>query len=371
VQYCSGKEWSGPVVVEDFVSLLFEPLTLRGTTFRNRVWVAPMCQYSSTDGLSSDWHLVHLGGLARGGAGLVITEATAVTAEGRISPQDAGIWNDAQLEAYRPITAFIKSQGAVPGIQLAHAGRKASTMRPWAGSGTVAIEDGGWQSVAPSALAFGDYAEPRELTVGQIQDTVRAFADAARRADAAGFEVAEIHAAHGYLIHEFLSPLSNLREDEYGGDFQGRTRLLLEVTEAVRAVWPQDKPLFVRFSATDWVEGGWTVEETVELSKQVGVLGVDLIDISSGGLDPRQEVPFGPGYQVPLARQVREGSGLPVAAVGLITEPQQAEQILAEGSADAVLLARAVLRDPHWPLNAARELGDDISWPLQYQRAKV
>ena len=353
------------------MSLLFEPLTLRGTTFRNRTWVAAMCQYSSTDGLPSDWHLVHLGGLARGGAGLVITEATAVTPQGRISPQDAGIWNDEQVAAYRPITAFITSQGAVPGIQLAHAGRKASTQRPWDGSGSVPIDDGGWQSIAPSAVAFGRYAEPREMTVKDIEATVRAFADAARRADAAGFEVVELHAAHGYLIHQFLSPLSNLRTDGYGGDLAGRSRVLLEVTEAVRAAWPADKPLFVRFSATDWVEGGLTVDEVVELSKQVGVLGVDLIDVSSGGLDPRQEIPVGPGYQVPLARRVREGSGLPVGAVGLITEARQAEQVLTDGSADAVLLARAVLSDPHWPLHAAHELGVDVSWPEQYARAKA
>jgi 2,4-dienoyl-CoA reductase-like NADH-dependent reductase (Old Yellow Enzyme family) len=353
------------------VSLLFEPLTLRSTTFRNRAWVAAMCQYSSTDGMPNDWHLVHLGGLARGGAGLIITEATAVTAEGRISPADAGIWNDEQAQAYQRITRFLKEQGAVSGIQLAHAGRKASTVRPWDGTGSVALEDGGWETLAPSAVAFGSYARPREMTVEEIQDVVRAFAAAAARADRAGFEVAEVHAAHGYLLHQFLSPLANHREDGYGGDFAGRTRLLIEVADAVRKVWPADRPVLVRISATDWVEGGWTLEETVELSKQLGVLGVDLIDVSSGGLDPRQEVPVGPGYQVPLARRVREGSGLPVAAVGLITEPLQAEQVLTDGSADAVLLARAVLRDPHWPLTAARELGDDISWPDQYARAKV
>ena len=292
------------------MSLLFQPLTLRGTTFRNRAWVSAMCQYSSTEGLPSDWHLVHLGSLARGGAGLVMTEATAVTADGRISPADAGIWNDEQAAAYERITAFIKSQGAVPGIQLAHAGRKASTQRPWDGSGSVAEADGGWETVGPSALAFGKYAAPRELTVEEIQDVVRAFAAAATRAVSSGFEVAEIHAAHGYLAHQFLSPLSNLRTDGYGGDFAGRTRLLLEIVEAVRSRWPADKPLFVRFSATDWVDGGWTSQETVELGKLVADLGVDLADVSSGGLDPRQQIPLGPGYQVPLARQVREGSGL-------------------------------------------------------------
>lgn len=353
------------------MSLLFEPLTLRGTTFRNRAWVSAMCQYSSTDGLPSDWHLVHLGSFARGGAGLVITEATAVTAEGRISPQDAGIWNDEQAHAYRRITAFIKSQGAVPGIQLAHAGRKASTQRPWDGTGSVAEADGGWQTVAPSALAFGKYAAPRALTVEEIEDVVGAFAAAATRALSAGFEVVEIHAAHGYLVHQFLSPLSNQREDGYGGDFAGRTRILLEIVEAVRAVWPADKPLFVRFSATDWVEGGWTAEETVELSKLIADLGVDLVDVSSGGLDPRQQIPLGPGYQVPFARQVRDGSGLPVGAVGLITDAEQAEQVLVDGSADAVIMARAWLRDPSWAQAAARELGDDVAWPAQYERAKL
>ena len=353
------------------VSRLFETLTLRGTTFANRAWVAPMCQYSSTDGLPDDWHLVHLGSLARGGAGLVLTEATAVTPEGRISPWDAGIWNDEQARAYRRITDFIKSQGSVPGIQLAHAGRKASTQRPWDGNGSVPVEDGGWQTMAPSAVAFGGYATPLAMSVEQIQETVRAFAAAAQRSYDAGFEVVELHAAHGYLLHQFLSPLSNLRTDGYGGDFDGRTRLVLEVVEAVREVWPQDKPLLIRFSATDWVEGGWTAQETVELAKQVGVLGVDFVDVSSGGLDPRQQVPVGPGYQVPLARQVREGSGLPVGAVGLITRPEQAEQVLADGSADVVLLARELLRDPHWPLRAAAALGDDVAWPQQYARAKV
>ena len=352
------------------MTLLFEPLTLRGTTFRNRAWVAAMCQYTSVDGLPTDWHLVHLGGLARGGAGLVLTEATAVTADGRISPADAGIWTDEQAHAYERITAFIKSQGAVPGIQLAHAGRKASTQRPWDGSGSVAEADGGWETVAPCALAFGSYAVPRALTVEEIEEIVRAFGAAAVRAARAGFEVAEIHAAHGYLVHQFLSPLSNQREDGYGGDFAGRTRILLEITEAVRAAWPADKPVFIRFSASDWVEGGWTPEETVELSKQAAVLGVDLIDVSSGGLDPRQQIPVGPGYQVPLARQVRDGSGLPVGAVGMITDAQQAEQVLVDGSADVVLMARAWLRDPHWALNAARELGVDVVWPAQYERAK-
>jgi 2,4-dienoyl-CoA reductase-like NADH-dependent reductase (Old Yellow Enzyme family) len=351
------------------MSLLHTPLTLRGTTFRNRAWVAPMCQYSSDDGMPNDWHLVHLGSLARGGAGLVMTEATAVTPEGRISPFDAGIWNDEQAAAYERIVAFVRAQGAVPGIQLAHAGRKASTQRPWDGNGYVEPADGGWQTVAPSPIAFGDWAVPKELSVVEMQDLVAAFAAAAQRALRAGFEVAEIHAAHGYLIHQFLSPLSNQRADEYGGDLAGRSRFLFEVVDAVRAVWPEDKPLFVRFSATDWVDGGWTLEETVEVARLLGQRGVDLYDVSTGGLSPDQKIPVGPGYQVPFSRAVREGSGVPTVAVGLITEPRQAEQVLAEGSGDVVMLARELLRDPHWPLRAAHELGDDVAWPKQYERA--
>ncbi|MGZ4615520.1 MAG: NADH:flavin oxidoreductase/NADH oxidase [Actinomycetes bacterium] len=352
------------------MSVLFSPLTLRGTTFRNRAWVSPMCQYTSEAGRPTDWHLVHLGSLARGGAGLVIQEATAVTAEGRISPFDAGIWNDEQAEDYARITAFIRSQGAVPGIQLAHAGRKASTRRPWDGQGYVDPADGGWQTVAPSPVAFGDWPQPKELTTGDISGLVAAFAAAAQRSLDAGFEVAEIHGAHGYLVHQFLSPLSNERADGYGGDLEGRTRFLREVTEAVRAVWPDDKPLFVRLSATDWAQGGVTVDETAEIARLLAPYGVDLVDVSSGGLVAHQKITVGPGYQVPFARAVREASGLPVAAVGLITEPAQAEQILADGSADAVLLARELLRNPHWPLRAARELGDEVRWPEQYLRAQ-
>ncbi|NHC14488.1 NADH:flavin oxidoreductase/NADH oxidase [Motilibacter deserti] len=352
------------------MSLLFSPLTLRGTTLRNRAWVAPMCQYSAVDGMPNDWHLVHLGGLARGGAGLVISEATAVTPEGRISPADTGIWNDEQAAAWQRVNAFVREQGAVPGIQLAHAGRKASTQRPWEGRGYVEPADGGWQTVGPSPLAFGDWPAPRELSREDIADVVRAFAEAARRADAAGFEVAELHAAHGYLLHQFLSPLSNQRTDEYGGSLENRSRIVVEAADAVRAVWPESRPLLVRLSATDWAEGGWTVEETVQLSKELAAHGVDLVDVSSGGLAPHQRIEVGPGYQVPFARAVREGSGLPTAAVGLITEPAQAEAVLAEGAADAVLLARAVLRDPHWPLRAAAELGDEVAWPVQYERAK-
>lgn len=352
------------------MSRLFEPLTLRGTTFRNRAWVAPMCQYSSVDGRVGDWHLAHLGGFARGGAGLVLTEASAVTPEGRISPYDAGIWDGAQAGDWQRITAFVAAQGAVPGMQLAHAGRKGSTQRPWDGTGYVDPADGGWQTVGPSPLAYGDWPAPKELSVAEIAEVVQAFADAAVRADGAGFEVVELHAAHGYLLHEFLSPLSNERADEYGGDLDGRGRVLRETVAAVREVWPERKPLLVRVSATDWAQGGWDVEETVALSRQLKDLGVDLVDVSSGGNVPQQQITVGPGYQVPFARAVREGAGVPTGAVGLITEPEQAEQVLAEGNADAVLLARALLRDPHWPLRAAGALGDDVAWPDQYARAR-
>ena len=352
------------------MSTLFSPLTLRGTTFRNRAWVAPMCQYSSVDGHPTDWHLVHLGGLARGGAGLVISEATAVTPEGRISPQDAGIWNDAQAADYRRITDFIRAQGAVPGIQLAHAGRKASVAAPWLGGGPVDAAGGGWQTVGASPVGYGDWPAPTELSVPQLTEVVDGFAAAAVRALAAGFEVAELHGAHGYLLHQFLSPLSNRRTDAYGGDLAGRSRLLVEVVDAVRAVWPDDQPLFVRLSATDWVDGGLTPAEVVEVSKNLAGHGVDLIDVSSGGNSPQQQITVGPGYQVPFARAVREGSGLPVAAVGLITEPAQAEQILVDGSADAIALARVLLREPSWPQRAARELGDEAYWAPQYERGK-
>ena len=353
------------------MSRLLSPLTLRGTTFRNRIWTSPMCQYSSTEGRPSDWHLVHLGGFARGGCGLVFTEATAVTPEGRISPSDAGIWNDTQAADYERITAFVRSQGAVPGIQLAHSGRKGSTAAPWIGTGTVAGADGGWQTVAPSPIAFGAYAAPRELAAEEIPALVRAYADAAARSLGAGFEVVEVHAAHGYLLNEFLSPLSNERTDAYGGSPERRARLLYEIVDAVRAVWPDDRPVFVRVSGTDWVHGGLTVDDVGEIARVLAGHGVDLIDVSSAGVSPDQQVPIGPGYQVPLARAVRRASGLPVGAVGLITEPAQAETILAEESADAVLLARALLREPHWPQRAARELGDDVYWPPQYLRARV
>lgn len=352
------------------MSRLFAPLTLRGTTFRNRVFVAPMAQYSSVNGHPRDWHLVHLGALARGGPGLVMTEATAVTPDGRGSPQDAGIWTDAQAEDYVRITDFIRSQGAVPGIQLGHAGRKGSTYAPWRGRGYVQPADGGWQTAGPSPVGFADWPAPRELSDTDIKENVQAWADAALRAARAGFEVVELHAAHGYLLHEFLSPLSNTRTDGYGGDLAGRSRLLIEVVDAVRAVWPDDRPLFVRISASDWADGGLTIDDTSEVAAALAGHGVDLVDVSSGGSSPGQKIDLGAGYQVPFARAVRDRSKLPVGAVGLITEPYQAEQILRDGSADAVLLGRALLREPNWPQRAARELGDEIDWPPQYLRAR-
>jgi 2,4-dienoyl-CoA reductase-like NADH-dependent reductase (Old Yellow Enzyme family) len=352
------------------VSRLFEPLTLRGTTFRNRAWVSPMCQYSSVEGRPSDWHLVHLGSFARGGAGLVMTEATAVVPEGRISPQDAGIWNDEQAGDYRRITDFVHSQGAVTGVQLAHAGRKASTRRPWDGRGYVSPDEGGWQTVGASATGYADWPAPRELTGEELVAHPGAWADAARRSLDAGFDVAEIHAAHGYLLHQFLSPLTNRRTDAWGGDLAGRTRLLLAVVDAVREVWPDDKPVFVRISAKDWVHGGLDLDETAEVGRLLAQHGTDLVDVSSGGNSPDQQIDVEPGYQVPLATRIRQASGLPVAAVGLITEPQQAEKIISDGEADAVFLARELLRDPHWPQRAAEALGADTYWPDQYLRAR-
>ena len=360
---------SGPVSLP--VSRLFSPLTLRGTTFRNRAWASPMCQYSSVDGHPTDWHLVHLGALARGGAGLVMAEATAVTPDGRISSADAGIWTDAQAHDYRRITDFIRGQGAVPAIQLAHAGRKASTAIPWIGRGAVAPADGGWPTVGASPVGYADWPAPRELPADELHSIVAAFADATLRATVSGFEVVEIHAAHGYLLHQFLSPLTNLRTDGYGGDLAGRSRLLLEVVDAVRAALPDGAPLFVRVSATDWADGGLTVADVAEVTRQLAARGVDLIDVSSGGNVPGQKIAVGPGYQVPFARTLREASGLPVAAVGLITDPAQAEHVLEEGSADAVMLARVLLREPSWPQRAARELGDSTYWAPQYERGRL
>jgi len=355
------------------VSQLFTPITLRDVTVRNRVWVAPMCQYSAVDGMPGDWHLVHLGSFARGGAGLVFTEATAVTPEGRISPEDTGLWNDEQQVAWARIVDFVHGQGATAGIQLAHAGRKASTYSGFTHErGGVLDADGGWRPVGPSAIPFAGLREdPEPLSREGIAGVVTAFGDAAERALAAGFDVLEVHAAHGYLLHEFLSPLSNQRDDEYGGTFDNRVRLVLEVVREIRSRVAAGVPVVVRLSATDWVEGGWTDDETVRLAALLREEGVDLIDTSTGGNAPA-DIPVGPGYQVPFARRVRTESGIPSGAVGLITEPKQAEEILAEGSADVVLLARELLRDPHWPLRAAYELGEtdlDI-WPVQYVRAQ-
>ncbi|MEV6548368.1 NADH:flavin oxidoreductase/NADH oxidase [Streptomyces sp. NPDC051597] len=355
-------------------SALFEPRTLRSLTIPNRIWMAPMCQYSAEAfgpdaGVANDWHFAHYAARAAGGTGLILVEATAVGAEGRISPGDLGIWNDTQVEGLRRIVRFLKARGTVPGIQIAHAGRKASTERPWRGGVPIAPDaEEGWQPVGPSPVPFGpDHTVPTELTTDRITEIVGQFADAARRARDAGFEVVEIHGAHGYLIGEFLSPHSNRRTDAYGGSFENRTRLALEVTEAVRAVWPEELPLFFRVSATDWLEeGGWTADETVRLAALLKERGVDLLDVSTGGNAAGVRIPVGPGYQVPFAARVRRESALPVAAVGLITEPAQAEKILANGEADAVLLGRELLRNPSWALQAARELGGEVRVPDQY-----
>jgi 2,4-dienoyl-CoA reductase-like NADH-dependent reductase (Old Yellow Enzyme family) len=359
--------------------LLFSPITLRSVEVRNRVWLAPMCQYSceGKDGIVGSWHLVNLGSRAVGGCGLVMTEATAVRPDGRISPYDAGIWSEAHAEAWKPVAAFVSSQGAVPCIQLAHAGRKGSTDRPWAGGKLVSPDDpeaGGWRPIAPSAVPFNDKdPSPLAMSKEDIADVREAFVAGARLALAAGFRAVELHFAHGYLAHEFLSPLSNAREDEYGGAFENRVRFPLETARAVRAVWPEGLPLLVRISATDWAEGGWTADESVRFCRLLREeAGVDLVDVSSGGLVPRQQIPLGPGYQVPFAERVRKEAGVPTGAVGLITEPEQAEAILQDGSADVVFLGRELLRDPYWPLHAARALKADaqLGLPNQYLRAK-
>ncbi|MFD9938053.1 NADH:flavin oxidoreductase/NADH oxidase [Streptomyces massasporeus] len=358
------------------MTALFEPYTLRELTIPNRVWMPPMCQYSAAPegpetGAPTDWHFAHYAARATGGTGLIIVEATAVSAQGRISPYDLGIWNDTQVEAFRRITRFLTAQGTVPAIQLAHAGRKASTDRPWKGGAPVGPDAHGWDSVAPSPLAFDDrHPVPAELTIDQIQDVVRQFAAAARRALAAGFEVAEIHGAHGYLINEFLSPHSNHRTDAYGGSYENRTRFALEVVDAVREVWPDDKPLFFRVSATDWLEdGGWTADDTVRFAADLRAHGIDLLDVSTGGNASGVRIPTGPGYQVPFAARVKNETALPVAAVGLITDVEQAEKILANGEADAVLLGRELLRNPSWARHAARELGGEVRVPDQYHRS--
>lgn len=353
------------------MSALFAPLKLRDVTLRNRIGVSPMCQYSAIDGMANDWHFVHLGGFATGGAALVFTEATGVLPEGRISPACLGIWSDEQVPMLRRITQFIEARGAVAGIQLAHAGRKASTKRPWEGSGAVAVGDGGWTVKGPSTLAFAEnYPPPQAMSLDDIGDVITAFVEGARRAISAGFKVAELHAAHGYLLHQFLSPLSNDRTDDYGGAFENRIRLLCEVTSAVRAVWPDGWPLMVRISATDWADGGWDVDQSVQLCARLTALGVDVVDVSSGGLTTAQQITIGPGYQVPFASRIRRESGVCTAAVGMITEPAQAESIVANGDADLVLMARELLRNPHWPLDAAHVLGEPGLWPDQYVRAR-
>ncbi|MEU1117076.1 MULTISPECIES: NADH:flavin oxidoreductase/NADH oxidase [unclassified Streptomyces] len=358
------------------MSALFEPYTLRSLTIPNRIWMPPMCQYSAAPdgpeaGVPQDWHFAHYAARAAGGTGLIIVEATAVSPEGRISPYDLGIWNDTQARAFRRTTDFLKSQGTVPAIQLAHAGRKASTERPWKGGAPIGTDEGGWQPLAPSAVPFAEgHPVPAELTVEEIREIVGQFAEAARRALDAGFEVAELHGAHGYLIGEFLSPHSNKRTDVYGGSYENRTRLALEVVDAVREVWPQDKPLFFRISATDWLdEAGWTADETVRFADTLKEHGVDLLDVSTGGNASGVRIPVEPGYQVPFAARVKAETALPVAAVGLITEVAQAEKILANGEADAVLLGRELLRDPSWARRAGRELGAEVHVPDQYHRS--
>ena len=351
---------------------LFDPLGIRDVKFSNRVFVSPMCQYSSRDGYANDWHFVHLGSRAVGGAGLVMTEATAVLPEGRISPQDLGIWADEHIETLGRIVRFIHEQGSIAGMQLAHAGRKASTRRPWEEpSGKVPESEGGWKKVvAPSAIPFTDtYPMPQALTADGIQEVIAAFAAAARRACQAGFRVLEIHAAHGYLIHEFLSPLSNKREDDYGGSFENRTRLCRDVVREVRSAWPKELPLFVRISATDWVDGGWNIDESVKLTAELKELGVDLIDCSSGGNVPHAKIPVGSGYQTAFAQKIRREAEIMTGAVGMITSPVQAEHIIRTEQADAVIVAREFLRDPYWPLRAGRELDQPIAWPVQYLRA--
>ena len=330
-----------------------------------------MCQYSAKDGFISEWHRVHLGAFATGGAGLVLVEASGVTPEGRISPSCPGLWSDEHVEKFRPIVDFAHTMGTRIGIQLAHAGRKGSTNEPWNGNGSVSLDAGGWETLAPSAIPFGTYSTPRALTRDGIAAQVEAFVMAAKRVVAVGFDVVEIHAAHGYLLHQFLSPLSNTRDDEYGGDFAGRTRFLKEVAAAVRNAIPTSMPLFIRVSATDWVDGGWDLAQTIELAKDLKVLGVDLIDVSSGGLVHHAKIPAGPNYQVPFAAAIRKEAEIATSAVGFITEPAQAEEIIASGKADAVMLARAYLRDPRWALNAAETLGVTIPWPKQFDRART
>lgn len=347
---------------------LFDPYSIRGVIFRNRAWVSPMCMYSAADGLPSEWHSAHLGGLARGGAGLVMVEATGVTPEGRITHGCSGMWTKGHAQAYGPLTRFIKAMGSVPGIQLGHAGRKGSTSLLWEGSHYVAPADGGWATMAPSPVAFDHLPPPREMTQRDIDGMIGAFVDAAQRAIHAGFQVIELHAAHGYLLHQFLSPLSNHRTDLYGGSLENRIRIVVDTAREVRRTLGADVPLFVRVSATDWVEGGWTLGDTIHLSGELKSVGVDLVDCSSGGLVPDAEIEEYDGYQVPFARAVREGAGIATAAVGRIHNPAAANAVITTGAADAVFLGRVLLRNPHWPLSAAEELGYEAPWPVQYRQ---
>ena len=350
---------------------LFTPFKLREIELKNRIVVSPMCQYSADGGIPNNWHLVNYGSRAVGGAALVMVEATAVCPEGRITPWCTGIWSDRHTAAFRPITDFIRTQGAIPGIQIAHAGRKASCTQPWTGSQYIPIGAGGWQTVAPSAIPFSPaHGTPHALSIEEIDGIVELFAEAAYRALTAGFEVAEVHCAHGYLLNEFLSPLANRRDDEYGGSLENRCRLPLRVAKTIRDLWPDQWPVFVRISATDWVEGGWDLAQSIQFGKRLKYIGIDLIDCSTGGMVPDVTIPAGPGFQVPFAAGVRREAGIATGAVGIITEPEQAERILANGEADAIFLARELLRDPYWPLRAARELGVDVAWPNQYARAK-
>ena len=353
------------------MSRLFSPIKIRSLQLKNRIVVSPMCQYSSEDGLPTDWHFVHLGSRAVGGAALIIMEATAVSPEGRISPDDAGIWSDKHAEAYKKITAFIKSQNSIPAIQLAHAGRKASTYAPWKGRGAVDEKEGGWQTIAPSPIPFSDnYPIPKEMSKQDIQDVLGQFKLATERSIEAGFQIIELHFAHGYLVHEFLSPLSNFRNDEYGGSLENRCRLAIEIARNVRNTIPEEMPLFVRISSTDWVEDGWDISQSVKLAEWLKDTGIDLIDCSSGGNVAKADIPLEPGYQVPFSDEIRKKVEILTAGVGLITSPEQAENIIRTGQADLIVLAREMLRNPYWPLYAAEKLKTDIQWPDQYKRAK-
>ena len=350
---------------------LFDPIAIRGVEAKNRIWVSPMCQYSATDGVVGDWHLVHLGSLATGGAGLIVAEATGVVPEGRISIGCPGLYTDSQVIAWRRIVDFVHTQGTKISIQLAHAGRKAGTALPWSDHRMATSEEGGWQAVAPSAIAFEGYPEPRALSADEIHALVKAWGAAAKNAVKAGFDAVEIHAAHGYLLHEFYSPISNTRDDEYGGSYENRTRFLKEVVTEVRRAIPESMPLMVRISASDWVDGGWTIEESVALANELQTLGVDLLDVSSGGNVSAAPIVVGPGYQVHFAQAVKSGSTIVTSAVGMITDAHQANEIVESGKSDIVMMAREFLRDPRWPLHAARELGVDIAWPLQLERGKI